>query len=65
VLDGKNPPAGIPAGVAGVSTARLELTEGAGRSVSAKFRSGAISEQLTGVAWPAEENRLVFLELHH
>ena len=65
VLDGKNPPAGIPAGVAGVSTTRLELTEGAGRSVSAKFRSGAISEQLTGVAWPAEENRLVFLELHH
>ena len=65
VLDGKNPPAGIPAGVAGVSTTRLELTEGAGRSVSAKFRSGAISEQLTGVARPAEENRLVFLELHH
>ena len=65
VLDGKNPPVGIPTGVAGVSTARLELAEGVGRPVSAEFRSGAIEERLTGVAWPAAENRLVLLELHH
>jgi len=65
ILDGKNPPAGIPQGVAGVSTARLELTEGAGRPVSASFHSGTIREQLAGVAWPAAENRIVVLELHY
>jgi pimeloyl-ACP methyl ester carboxylesterase len=65
MLDGKNPPAGIPQGVAGVSTARLELAEGAGRPVSASFSSGKIREQLTGVTWPASENRIVFLELHY
>jgi pimeloyl-ACP methyl ester carboxylesterase len=65
MMDGKNPPAGIPPGVAGVATARLELTEGAGRPVNAKFHSGTIQEQLTGVAWPAAENRMVLLELHY
>jgi pimeloyl-ACP methyl ester carboxylesterase len=65
MLDGKNPPAGIPPGVAGVSTARLELSEGVGRPVSASFHSGTIREQLTGVAWPAAENRIVILELHY
>jgi hypothetical protein len=65
ILDGKNPPAGIPQGVAGVSTVRLELTEGAGRPVAASFHSGIIREQLTGAAWPAAENRIVVLELHY
>lgn len=63
VLDGAAPP-GVPQGVAGVSSARLKLND-SGRAVAASFDSGAISERIVGRAWPAAENRLVVLELHH
>lgn len=63
-FDGKLPP-GIPPGVAGQASSRLRLAEGAGRAVSASFRSGEIQERLTGIAWPAAEQRIVVLELTH
>ena len=59
VLDGVNPPAGIPAGVAGVSEARLKLTSNTGRAVAGEFNG----EHLVGRAWPAADNHLVVLEL--
>lgn len=62
LLDGK-PAAGIPSGVAGVAMAKLRLDDGAGRSVVADYRSGAISEHLVGLAWPARDNHVVMLEL--
>lgn len=65
VLDGRQPAPGIPPGVAGVSVSRLELAEATDRPVTAAFRSGSQREQLTGRVWPAAENRVVLLELHH
>ncbi len=59
-LDGKSPPAGIPPGVAGVSTAKLKLADAAGRSVVGEFNG----ERIAGIAWPAVENHVVLLELH-
>lgn len=58
-LDGKSPPAGIPSGVAGVASARLKLTEGAGRAVVGLFND----ERIVGRAWPAASNELTYLEL--
>lgn len=63
-LDGQ-PAAGIPPGVAGVSSSKLKLTEGAGRPVVAEYRSGDISERIVGVAWPARDNHVVLVELHY
>lgn len=62
VFDGAAPP-GVPAGVAGVSTSKLKLADGAGRSVAASFASGSINERIVAVAWPAAENRVVMIEL--
>jgi pimeloyl-ACP methyl ester carboxylesterase len=59
-LDGKSPPAGIPPGVAGVSTAKLKVADAAGRSVVGEFNG----ERIAGMAWPAAENHVVVLELH-
>ena len=58
-LDGLSPPAGIPAGVAGVSTARLKLPGGVGRSVAGVFNG----ERVVGRAWPTADNHVVLLEL--
>jgi triacylglycerol lipase len=58
-LDGKSPPAGIPPGVAGVSTAKLKVADTAGRSVVGEFNG----ERIAGIAWPAAENHVVVLEL--
>ena len=63
VFDGAAPP-GVPPGVAGVSSSRLKLAD-SGRAVAASFESGPISERIVGRAWPAAENHLVVLELHH
>ncbi len=60
-LDGASPPAGVPSGVGAVSTAKLKVADGPGRAVSAEFNG----ERIVGRAWPAAENRVVFLELHH
>ena len=57
-LDGKAPP-GVPQGTAGVASAKLKLTEGAGRAVVGQFND----ERIVGRAWPAANNELVFLEL--
>lgn len=60
-LDGKSPPGGIPPGVAGVSTAKLKVLDSPNRAVAGEFNG----ERIVGRAWPAAENRVVFLELHH
>lgn len=59
VLDGVNPPAGIPSGVAGVAEARLKVTGNAGRAVAGEFNG----EHIVGRAWPAADNHVVVLEL--
>lgn len=61
VLDGKNPPGGIAAGVAGVSTAKLKLLDSASRTVVGEFNG----ERIAGRAWPAADNHLTYLELHY
>ncbi len=58
-LDGTNPPAGIPPGVAGVSTARAKLADAADRSVVGEFDD----ERIVGRVWPAADNHVVVLEL--
>ncbi len=60
-LDGKAPPPGIPAGVAGVSTSKLVLRDGGPRAMPAEFNG----ERIVGRTWPAVENRLTTLELHY
>jgi pimeloyl-ACP methyl ester carboxylesterase len=42
VLDGASPPAGIPSGVAGVSTARLKVADPAARAVAGEFNGERI-----------------------
>ncbi len=58
-LDGKSPPAGIPQGTPGVSSAKLKVTDAVGRAVSGEFNG----ERIVGRAWPAAENHVVLLEL--
>jgi len=58
-LDGKNPPGGIPPGVAGVSAAKLKLLDTPNRAVAGEFNG----ERIVGRAWPAADNHVVFLEL--
>ena len=58
-LDGTSPPAGIPSGVAAVSTVRLKLVDSAGRAVAGEFNG----ERIVGRAWPAADNQVVVLEL--
>ncbi|HEX7436834.1 MAG TPA: twin-arginine translocation pathway signal, partial [Caldimonas sp.] len=60
-LDGQSPPAGIPPGTPGLSTAKLKLTEAPGRAVAGEFNG----ERVVGRAWPAANNEVVFLELHN
>ena len=60
-LDGKSPPAGIPPGVAGVSTAKLKVSDEAMRPVAGEFNG----ERIVGRAWPVADNQLVLLELHY
>ncbi len=60
-LDGKSPPAGVPAGVAGVSSATVRLTDGVGRAVAGAFNG----ERIVGRAWPVADNELTVLELHY
>lgn len=59
-LDGKPLP-GVPAGVAGVSDAKLVLAQGPQRSVVAEFDG----ERIVVRTWPAGENHAVFAELHY
>ncbi len=58
-LDGTSPPAGIAAGVAGVSSARLRVADTPGRAVVGEFNG----ERIVGRAWPAADNHIVMLEL--
>ena len=59
VLDGVSPPAGIPSGVAGISTSRLRVTGEPDRTVVGEFNG----ERIAGRAWPAADNHIVLLEL--
>ncbi len=58
-LDGRSPPAGIPAGVAGVSSATVRLADGVGRAVAGAFNG----ERIVGRAWPVAGDELTILEL--
>jgi triacylglycerol lipase len=57
-LDGKSPP-GVPAGVAGVASSKLKLTDAASRPVIGVFND----ERLVGRTWPAANNEISYLEL--
>ena len=60
-LDGRSPPAGIPAGVAGVSLAKARLADASDRAAwSATFNG----ERIVGRSWPTAGNHVVLLELH-
>jgi triacylglycerol lipase len=65
VFDGQNPAPGIPQGVAGVASSRIVLSDAASRPLVGDFQSGSISERVVGRVWPAAENHLTTLELHH
>ena len=58
-LDGQSPPPGVPPGTAGVSAAKLRVTDAAGRAVAGVFNG----ERIVGRAWPTAGNEVVFLEL--
>ena len=58
-LDGTSPPAGIPSGVAGVSSARLKVADAGERSVVGEFND----ERIVGRTWPVAGNNVVVLEL--
>jgi pimeloyl-ACP methyl ester carboxylesterase len=60
-LDGVSPPPGLPAGVAGVASAKLKLKETAVRSVVAVFDN----QRIVARSWPAKENHVVFAEFHY
>lgn len=60
LLDDKNPPAGIPPGVAGVSIAKARLADATPRSVIGEFNG----ERIVGRSWPTVDNHVVLLELH-
>ena len=60
-LDGKNPPPGIPPGVAGVASSKLVLREAQQRAVVGEFNG----ERIVGRTWPAVDNHVVTLELHY
>ncbi len=59
VLDGTNPPAGIPSGVADISEARLRLAAATSRAVVGEFNG----ETIAGRTWPTADNHIVILEL--
>ena len=59
VLDGASPPAGIPNGVAGVSTARVKVADASGRVIVGEFND----ERIVARAWPVADNNVVVLEL--
>lgn len=64
-FDGRVAAPGIPEGVPGVAVSRLRLGDAPGRAIVGDFRSGSIHERIVGRTWPAAENRLTLLELHH
>jgi len=59
VLDGVSPPAGIPSGVPGTSSARLKLDDAVGRAVVGEFND----ERIVGRTWPMADNQVVVLDL--
>ena len=58
-LDGVSPPAGIPSGVAGVSSTRLKVADSGPRPVVGEFNG----ERIVGRTWPVADNHVVVLEL--
>ena len=59
VLDGKEPPSGIPRGVAGVSTAKAKLPDATVRTIVGEFDG----ERIAGRTWPLSHQHTVTLEL--
>jgi hypothetical protein len=58
-LDGTSPPAGVPTGVAGVSSARVKIADPTPRAIVGEFND----ERIVGRTWPVAENHVVVLEL--
>ena len=58
LFDGKALP-GVPPTGAGVSSSKINLSQGGVRPISAEFNG----EKITGQTWPAADNHLVVLEL--
>ncbi len=58
-FDGKSALPGVSPSGAGVASSKLVLSEPGVRTISAEFNG----ERLTGLTWPASENRAVVLEL--
>ena len=58
LFDGKALP-GVPPTGAGVSSSKIQLTQGGVRAITAEFNG----EKITGRTWPTAENHLVVLEL--
>jgi hypothetical protein len=58
-LDGTSPPAGIPSGVAGVSSARVKVADASPRAIVGEFND----ERIVGRVWPAADNQVTVLEL--
>ncbi|HEY6513293.1 MAG TPA: alpha/beta fold hydrolase [Burkholderiaceae bacterium] len=65
VFDDRNPAPGIPEGVAGVASSKLTLSNATSRAVVGDYKSGPIAERVVGRTWPAADNQLTTLELHH
>jgi triacylglycerol lipase len=64
VLDGNDPPPGIPSGVAGVAAAKVKTAD-ANRRAVAEYTSGMLAERIVGWAWPARDNHVNVFELHY
>lgn len=60
-LDGKSPPPGVPAGVPGVSSAKLKLNDSTQRTVVAQFND----ERIALRTWPLQEGHLAIAEFHY
>jgi triacylglycerol lipase len=59
-LDGVSPPAGLPSGVAGLSSAKLKLADETPRTVVAEFNGDRIAAR----TWAADEGHVTYIELH-
>jgi triacylglycerol lipase len=59
VLDGANPPAGIPSGVPGLSTAKAKINDATARPIVGEFNG----ERIVGRTWPVAGNHVVVLDL--
>jgi hypothetical protein len=60
-LDGRSPPAGIPAGVPGIATVKIKLPEAPPRAVVAECNG----ERIVLRSWSSREGHLAVAEFHY